>query len=219
MKWRLWVGLYVLLLLGSGCKACDLEPPPLPPPPPPRVVVDERHVLTVDGTTVRYNGQALPWDEGPERWQQVLGPRSRLDEFISVWDELGVLLYHNRGPDNSRPSSFVVLLGRTMHSPINDSEPDFWPRRTFPGRLVVDGAVISKGMTLSHIMYINRNKKGAHFTSDYLDTIYSYDLDRFYLRLDFGYDRALTSFSISPHSPSVESGEDRGLGSSTGATE
>jgi hypothetical protein len=202
MKWRLWVGLYVLVLLGAGCKGCDLEPPPSPPPPP-RAVVDERHVLTVEGSTVRYNGQVLPWDAGPERWQQVLGPRSRLVEDISVWDELGVFLYHN-DPDTSRPSAFAVLFGRTMHSPINDSEPDVWPRKTFPGRLVVDGAVISKGMTISHVMYINRNKKGARFRRGYLDTIYSYDLDRFYIRLDFGHDGSLTSFSISPPLPEPE---------------
>jgi hypothetical protein len=218
MKWKLWVGLYVVGLLGAGCQGCDLEPPP-PPPPPPKVVVDERHVLTVEGTTVRYNGQVLPWEAGPERWQQVLGPRSRLDEFISVWDELGVFLYHNAGPDNSRPSSFAVLLGRTRHSPLTDSEPDFWPRRTFPGRLVVDGAVISRGMTISHVMYINRDKKGSPFRLSYLDTIYSYDLDGFLIGLEFGHDSSLTSFSISPHSPSVESEEDQEPGSRTGATE
>jgi hypothetical protein len=200
MKWRLWVGLHVLLLLGSGCLCCDLESPP---PPPPGVVFDERHVLTVEGTTVRYNGQVLPWSADFEHWQRVLGPPSRRVRGISVWDDLGVFIYHNYS-DPSRSDDFVVLLGRTMHSPINDSEPDFWPRHTFPGRLVVDGATISKGMTLSHIAYINRNKQGSHFTSDYLDTIYSYYLDRFYVRLDFGHDSSLTSFSISPPLPEPE---------------
>jgi hypothetical protein len=202
MKWRLWVGLHVLLLLGSGCQGCDLEPPP-PPPPPPKVVVDERHVLTVEGTTVRYNGQELPWDKGPEYWQQVLGPRSRLVRDISVWDDIGVFLYHN-GSDTSQPAEFKVLFGRTMHSQISDSEPDFWPQRTFQGRLMVDGAQISKGMTLSHIMYINRDKKGPRFRLGYLDTIYSYDLNGFYLRLNFGHDSSLTSFSISPPLPEPE---------------
>lgn len=204
MKGRLQVVLCVVGLLGTGCKGCVPEPPP----PLPQVAVDERHVLTVEGLTVRYNGQVLPWDKGPEYWQQVLGPRSRLHEFISVWDELGVFLYHNPGPGNSLPSSFEVLLGRTLHSPINDSEPVFWPRKTFPGRLVVDGAVISKGMSIPHVWYyINRDKQGPDFERGYLDTIYYYRLNGFLLSLDFGHDRSLKSFSISPPLPEPDAGD------------
>lgn len=189
MKRALQVWLCALSLWTGGCK----EPGPAPVRPPPQPTLDERHVLTVDGTTVRYNGQVLPWDASPERWQQVLGPRSRLVEGISVWDELGVFLYH-QDPKTSRPSSFAVLLGRTPHSEFTDSEPESWPRRTFTGRLVVDGAVITKGSTLAQI---NRDKKEPDFAPDYLGGIYSYRLEDFYLRLDFGHDQSLTSFSIS----------------------
>jgi hypothetical protein len=40
--------LTAVALLAVGCT----ENPPVPPPE-----LDERHVITVDGTTVRYNGQ------------------------------------------------------------------------------------------------------------------------------------------------------------------
>jgi hypothetical protein len=149
-------------------------------------------VLTVEGTTVRYNGQVLPWDTDPERWQQVLGPRSRfVNEIVSVWDDLGVFLYHH----DQKPTSFEVLLSRSWDSKLIVEPPEHWPRRTFTGRLVVDGAVIGKGSTISQI---NRDKTGPDFSIGYLDHIYSYDLGDFYVRLDYGHDGSLSSFSISP---------------------
>jgi hypothetical protein len=191
MKWRLLVWLCALSLLGGGCK--DSSPAPRQPPSP-QPALDERHVLSVEGTTVRYNGQVLPWDAGPERWQQVLGPRSRLiDEELSVWDELGVFLYH-QGPKTFRPPSFEVLLSRSRRSNLLASEPEHWPAKTFTGRLVVDGAVIGKDST---IFQINQEKTGPDFLPGYLDGIYSYNLGDFYVRLDYGQDGLLKSFSIS----------------------
>lgn len=196
MRWVHEAWLCALAVLAVGCK----EPAQEPAPPPRPLVIDEQRVLAVDGTTVRYNGQVLPWDEGPERWQQVLGARSRLVEDISVWDELGVYLYH-QAPGTSRPTAFAVLLGRTRHSRLTKTEPAFWPRQTFSGRLVVDGAAIGKGSTIAQI---NREKKGPDFRRDYLDGIYSYRLEDFYVRLDYGHDDSLTSFSISPPDPEAQ---------------
>lgn len=191
MKWRLPVWLCSLLLLGQGCKDSSPAPRQQPPPQP---VLDEPHVITVEGATVRYNGQVLPWDAAPEGWQLVLGPRSRLiDEDLSVWDDLGVFLYH-RSPKTFRPPSFEVLLGRSQHTQLIPSEPEHWPRRTFTGRLVVDGAVIGKDSTISQI---NQDKTGRDFSPGYLDGIYSYNLGDFYVRLDYGHDGSLSSFSIS----------------------
>ncbi len=191
--------LWVLALVVVGCK----EPNPAPRKPAPQPSVDARHVITVEGSTVRYNGQVLPWDAKPARWQQILGPRSRLDEGISVWDELGVFLYHQGpNPDATKPSSFEVLLGRTRHSTLTDTEPEFWPRKTFSGRLVVDGAVIGKASTMDHINHINRDKQGESFMPAHIDTSYGYQLENgFYVGLDFGHDRTLTSFSISVPTP------------------
>jgi hypothetical protein len=73
--------LAAVALLAASCT----EEPPAPPPD-----LDERHVITVDGTTVRYNGQLLSWSSPAEDWQKVLGPRSRKEDRISVWDELGI---------------------------------------------------------------------------------------------------------------------------------
>jgi hypothetical protein len=188
MKRALRACLCVQVLWMVACKDPSAAPEQAPAPP----IFDERHLLMVDSSTVLYNGQELPWGAGPERWQEILGPRSRLVEGISVWDELGVFLYQT--PKTSRPSSFEVLLGRTPHSELTSAAPEFWPRHTFAGRLVVDGAVISKSSKLSQI---NKDKKGPDFAPDYLGGIYSYSLPGFYLRLDFGHDRSLTSFSIS----------------------
>jgi hypothetical protein len=191
MKRKLPSWLCALALLGQGCKEPRVLPRQEPPPP----ALDEQRVFTVEGATVRYNGKVLAWDEGIDRWQQVLGPRSRLvEEGISVWDELGVFVYHQQ-PGNTRPTSFEVLLGRTLHTNLTDSLPEHWPRRTFTGRLVVDGAVVHKGSTVAQL---NREKKGPDFSRGYLDGIYSYYLgEDYYLRLDYGHDGGLTSFSIS----------------------
>jgi hypothetical protein len=176
-----WLGIAALLAL--GCSQARKPEPQL----------DSRHVITVDGTTVRYNGKELRWDVPADRWQEVLGPRSRRVRNISVWDEVGVFLFH-APPHYERPGSFVVLLGRKRHSRITETEPEYWPKRTFPGRLVVDGALIHKASTVQEIM---RDKKGVAFRRGYLSTVYYYDLEDFYVRLDFGHDRSLTSFSLS----------------------
>lgn len=187
-----------LLLLGAvALLAGSCTDKPRPPPPE----LDEQHVITVEGTTVSYNGRVIPWNTPPERWQEVLGPRSRKEERISVWDDLGVYLSDN---DSRYPakdyavSSFTVLLGRSRHSKLTKTEPDSWPKKTFRGRLMVDGTLIHAGMSLDQINQINSEKKGEPFMPGYLRSIYSYDLSGFYIRLDFSHDRTLTSFSISP---------------------
>lgn len=196
MKRTLRSWLWALALLMVGCKDCDAAPQP--PPQPPQA--EARHVITVDGTTVRYNGQELPWSATPDRWQQILGPRSRLVNGISVWDELGVFLYHQgKDPDATSPTGFEVLLGRTRHSPLTQTEPEFWPRKTFTGRLLVDGAAIDKS---SSVNAINRDKKGESFARAHIATAYSYWLEGgYYVGLEFGHDGSLTSFSISVPEP------------------
>ncbi|WP_242394557.1 DUF7738 domain-containing protein [Anaeromyxobacter oryzisoli] len=173
----------LLLLLAAACTE----------PAKPARVLDERHVITVDGTTVRYNGQLLDWNGTVKDWEKVLGPATRVVRAISVWDDLGVFLYHD--DVKPTPAAFEVLLGRTRHSQATEGAPDFWPREPFRGRLVVDGALIHGRSTIREI---DRQKKGAQFQRSYLPTIYDYDLDGFYIRLDFGHDGTLTSFSISP---------------------
>lgn len=186
--------LLVLLLAAVALLAGSCTDKPRPPPPE----LDEQHVITVEGTTVRYNGRVIPWNTPPEQWQEVFGPRSRKVRGISVWDELGVYLYDN---DSSHPakdypvSSLTILFGRTQKSKLTRTEPDFWPKKTFRGRLMVDGALIHSG---SNVNQINSEKKDPPFMPGYSRGIYSYDSSGFYIRLDFGYDRTLTEFSISP---------------------
>jgi hypothetical protein len=175
----------VLLLLLGGCREPASAPPPAPGTP-------ENPLLTVEGTTVRYNGQLLPWED-TGAWRRVLGPPSRESEGILIWDELGVFLY-DQDPQRPGPESFEVLLGRTMHSPLTEGEPEHWPRKTFTGRLLVDGSAITHR---SKIHEINRGKKGSDFARDYMSGIFSYYMGDFYVRIDYGHDRSLTAFSIS----------------------
>jgi len=187
----------LLLLVAVVLLAGSCTDKPRPPPPE----LDEQHVITVEGTTVSYNGRVIPWGTPPEQWQEVLGPRSRKVRSISVWDDLGVYLYDNTSshPAKEYPvASLAILLGRTRKSTLTQTEPDFWPKKTFRGRLMVDGSLIHAGMSLDQINQINSEKKGEPFMPGYLRSIYSYDLSGFYIRLDFGHDRTLTSFSISP---------------------
>ncbi|ATB35920.1 hypothetical protein CYFUS_001334 [Cystobacter fuscus] len=185
MRATSWIWMGVLLLLLGGCR----EPAPAPPPAP---GTPENPLLTVEGTTVRYNGQLLPWED-TGAWRRVLGPPSRETEGILTWDELGVFLY-DQDPQRPGPESFEVLLGRTRHSPHTEGEPESWPRKTFTGRLFVDGAAIT---SRSKIHEINRDKKGSDFARDYMSGIFSYYMGDFYVRLDYGHDRSLTAFSIS----------------------
>jgi hypothetical protein len=169
------------------------------PPPPPEL--DERHVITVDGTTVRYNGQLLSWSSPAEDWQKVLGPRSRKVRSISVWDHLGVYLYDNDytfRTEDHQVSSFVVPFRKINKSKLNLPDPDFWPQETFHGRLVVDGALIHKDSTLRQIFI---EKKGPSFERGHSRSIYRYQVDGFSIRLDLGHDGSLKEFSISVPMP------------------
>jgi hypothetical protein len=189
MRRELRVAFCCFALLFISCKrACASQEPVLPEG-------DARHVLAVEGTTVRYNGQLLPWGAGVEPWARILGKPDRVVDGISVWDELGLVLFHQYG---GKLSSFMVLLGRVPRSPSTEGEPAHWPRNIFPGRLTVDGARVAPGSTVAQI---NRDKRPPDFARGYLDSIFSYDLEGFYVRLDFGHDRSLSRFAMAEHLP------------------
>jgi hypothetical protein len=184
-----WIQMGVLLLLLGGCREPASAPPPAAGTP-------ENPLLTVEGTTVRYNGQLLPWED-TGAWRRVLGPPSREREGILTWDELGLFLY-DQDPKVPGPESFEVLLGRTRHSPLTQTEPDFWPHKTFTARLLVDGATIT---SRSKIHEVNRDKKGASFELGHMRGIYRYSVGEFNVWLDHGHDHSLTSFSVTKQSP------------------
>lgn len=179
-----WTRAGVLLLVLGACR----EPSSAPAPPP---GTSTQPLLTVEGSTVRYNGQILSWEQ-TQHWRQVLGPPSREQQGILTWDELGVILY-DQDAKIPGPESFMVLLGRARHSALTQGEPEFWPRKTFSGRLLVDGAAITSRSTINEV---NREKKGASFNRDYMSGVYSYHVGDFYVRLDYGHDRSLTSFGL-----------------------
>jgi hypothetical protein len=92
-----------------------------------------------------------------------------------------------------------VLFGRARRSRLTQSEPDFWPRKTFRGRLEVDGALIHKDLMPRQIF--TRKKKGTPFRGGYSRGLYSYDLDGSYIELSYGHDGSLTKFSMSAPMP------------------
>jgi hypothetical protein len=184
MRAASWIRMGILLVMLGGCR----EPAPAPPPAP---GTPENPLLTVEGITVRYNGQLLPWED-TGAWRRVLGPPSREEDGILTWDELGIFLY-DREPKDPGPESFEVLLGRTIRFEPPLSEPNFWPRKTFTARLLVDGAVIT---SRSKIHEINRDKKGTEFGRGYMSGIFSYTVGDFYVRLDYGHNHSLATFSM-----------------------
>jgi hypothetical protein len=165
-------------------------------PGKPEPQLDGSRVITVEGSTLRYNGQVLSFDVPADDWQKILGPRSRHEEDISVWDDLGVFLYHaSKGERRyGNPNCFTVLLGRKPHWEHTDTEPAFWPKNTFRGRLVVDGALIHKDSTINEI---GHDKKGAAFQRAHLPTIFTYGEGNYSGWLELGYDQTLKAFSFS----------------------
>ncbi|WP_242394558.1 DUF7738 domain-containing protein [Anaeromyxobacter oryzisoli] len=178
--------LALILLLGAACSE----------PAKPAPVLDERHVITVDGTTVRYNGQLLDWNGTVKDWEKVLGPASRDEEGVATWDDLGFFVFHNRG--SPHPTSLAVLFGRSRHSGASEGTPGHWPAVLFRGRLVVDGTPVHPGLALSAM---RRDCGTMHFTRGYLPTIYTKSSAGYLLGLEFGHDESLTEFSISAQLP------------------
>jgi hypothetical protein len=189
MRAASWSWLGILLLLWGGCREPASAPPPAPGTP-------ENPLLTVEGTTVRYNGQLLPWED-TGAWRRVLGPPSRERDGLLTWDELGLFLY-DQDPKVPGPEALEVLLGRARLSPHSRGEPESWPRKTFTARLLVDGAAITNR---SMIGEINRDKKGASFTRGYLNGIYNYSVGEFDVWLEYGHDHSLTTFSVTKWLP------------------
>ena len=156
--------LLLAVLLAAGCR--EQAPP---------------HTVAVEGATLRYDGRELRWDLPAPRWEEVLGPRSRRVGDVSTWDDLGVFLFHSH--EGQEPRSFVVLLGRKPHAPDTSGEPEYWPRRTFAGRLIVNGSP--------------PQELPKTFRQGHLPTIYDSIAGDFYLALHLGYDRTPTTFSVS----------------------
>ena len=158
--------------------------------------------LTIEGATLRYNGQLLPLPGSLETWKAVLGEPSRMVERAKdtyVWDELG--LYAGTLPGRQLIQNLVIVL--------NPREPGaevfkHLPRTTFRGRLLVDGAWVHGGATIQDI---NRDKRGTSFSRGYLPRIYHYDFDTrphpeqysdryYYIRIDLNSALRPEDFSI-----------------------
>ena len=165
--------LLMALVMGAGSFSCTREKPK-------GVVCD----LSVQGTSIQYNGRTLPLPGSLAAWEQVLGGYSRkveVDADVYVWDELGV--YGIARASTTVLQSFTVVLNSSTR-PSREA-PRYSSRSTFKGRLCVDGSDITP---TSRIEDVNRNKQGQPFKRGYLDRIYSYDVIQspllVYVRID-----------------------------------
>jgi hypothetical protein len=151
--------------------------------------------LLISGTSIQYNGRALPLPSPLENWEQILGPHSRKVEVaddVYVWDQLGI--YSIAPTSSTALRSLAVQLNPPDRGPLE--APKYLPRSTFQGRLCVDGSDITPR---SRIEDVNRNKRGQLFARGYLDHIYSYDIvspTPVYVRIDLTDDGRPESFYL-----------------------
>ncbi|WP_043430569.1 DUF7738 domain-containing protein [Cystobacter fuscus] len=173
MRFLKQIVLTMALAMGAGSFSCTREKPK-----------DATCDLLVRGTSIQYNGRALPLPGSLTAWEQVFGKHSRMIDTSSnvyVWDEAGV--YAIAPSSDEALQSFAVVL-HSNTDPFRGA-PQYWPKSTFKGRLCVDGSDITPS---SRIEDVNRTKQGQPFSRGYLDRIYSYDIIQsprsVYVRID-----------------------------------
>ncbi|AMV30403.1 hypothetical protein VT84_38780 [Gemmata sp. SH-PL17] len=115
----------------------------------------EKLVVNVDNGILSINTKAISLPGNRGAVVELLGEPSRVlnkANTIFVWDELGILIHEN--PDTKKIEQVSVALGLLKY--------EFWPKKSFRGKLAVDGAVITADTTIEAI---NRDKKGKKFTA------------------------------------------------------
>lgn len=119
-------------------------------------------VMTVNGKKM-----TLPTDE--KQLVAALGKpdrRADLANLILTWDDLGIFAYLR--PDSTTCHAFAICLGKDSKEQL-----DFWPKRSFAGKLTVDGAELRND---SKIEDVNKAKTGKPFEADnVLTNVWSID--------------------------------------------
>ena|GEM_PF-6897423 len=130
----------------------------------PRAITDDQPSesgklqVKVEGKELSISGKKVSFPGHRQELIGLLGEPSRVlkkANTILVWDELGVFV-HER-PSDGPVFQFSVALGDLT------KEFDFWPKKTFTGKLSLDGAAVTARATIDGI---NRAKKGNPLRPD-----------------------------------------------------
>lgn len=132
-------GLIVRIVVAEGSPAKPIEP--------------EKMAVMVDNGKLSIDDKVFPLPGDRDAIVELLGKPSRvLDKAntLLVWDELGILIYEE--PNTKKIKQVTVALEVLKY--------EFWPKKLFRGKLVLDGATLVADSTIETI---NREKKGKKF--------------------------------------------------------
>jgi hypothetical protein len=116
--------------------------------------IDAEHDLVVDGNVFRFRRHELRLLDNVETWKAVLGPPSRTEgDWVGLalrWDDLGIMVMAKPTPDNRAYVKMVAVElvaadDPSLHTPDRLAPEPYRPRGAFPGRVVVEQAVLDKG--------------------------------------------------------------------------
>jgi hypothetical protein len=144
--WRLWFGAIFLACVGSACthaQTVDNRPD----------ATAQQLVVTITEGVLSLNGTEVRVPASPQEFVKLLGKPSResaLANTILTWDDFGIYLYVSRDGERSIGISFS----------LQQESYSFIPKKVFAGRIIVDGAEITKSSTADQI---NVASKGAQF--------------------------------------------------------
>ena len=116
---------------------CDLSTPqkPVKPVPP----TDPKINIVIEGSEIRYNGNAMVFGQCLESWVAAIGTPSRLPDFWpdggATWDDLGISVGVSRG--HVIGLSFMLLPHDQCTTFLGNGQ-NSWPRQAFQGRLLLD---------------------------------------------------------------------------------
>ena len=122
--------------------------------------------VEIAGGTLVVNGKKLTLMFDQKELIELLGKPDReakLQNTLLTWDDLGLFAYVKPGTPSVH--AVAVALGR-------DEKIMFWPKKSFTGKLTVDGAELKAD---TKIAALNKAKKAPEFEkNEFLDDTWSY---------------------------------------------
>lgn len=158
----------ILVLVGAAFLSAAWSQTTSGDDPPAKPVEPRKLEVKVDGKELSIGGKKVPMPGERKTLIELLGKPSRIVEkanTLLVWDELGLLAYER--PNGGSIITLAVALGDLSHQ-----MPDFWPKKVFKGKLLLDGVVVTADTTINAI---NRDKKGKPLRSGSLDSWIHYE--------------------------------------------
>ncbi|MCX7423847.1 MAG: hypothetical protein NT013_30505 [Planctomycetia bacterium] len=158
----------ILVLMGAAFLSAAWSQTTSGEDPPAKPVEPRKLEIKVDGKELSIGGKKVPMPGERKTLIELLGKPSRIVEkanTLIVWDELGLLAYEL--PNGDSIITFAVALGD-----LSFQMPDFWPKKVFKGKLLLDGVAVTADTTIDAI---NRDKKGTLLKSGSVGSWIRYD--------------------------------------------